>query len=69
VAVAPPEVQESLAERYSRLARETAGRRSVDLGLRTFDVLLSALFLLVSLPLTVATSASAWVAGAASSRC
>jgi lipopolysaccharide/colanic/teichoic acid biosynthesis glycosyltransferase len=53
VAVAPPEVEESLAERYSRLARETPGRRSVDIGLRTFDVLLSALFLLVSLPLAV----------------
>jgi lipopolysaccharide/colanic/teichoic acid biosynthesis glycosyltransferase len=54
VAVAPPEVQESLAEQYSRLARETPGRRSVDLGLRALDVLLSALFLLASLPLTVA---------------
>jgi lipopolysaccharide/colanic/teichoic acid biosynthesis glycosyltransferase len=54
VAVAPPEVQESLAERYSRLARESPGRRSVDLGLRALDVLLSAVFLLASLPLTAA---------------
>jgi lipopolysaccharide/colanic/teichoic acid biosynthesis glycosyltransferase len=49
-----PEVQESLAERYARLARETPGRRSVDVTLRTLDVTLSALFLLVSLPVTVA---------------
>jgi lipopolysaccharide/colanic/teichoic acid biosynthesis glycosyltransferase len=51
--VAPPEVGESLAERYSQLARETPGRRSVDLGLRFLDILLAGLFLLVSLPLTV----------------
>jgi lipopolysaccharide/colanic/teichoic acid biosynthesis glycosyltransferase len=54
VAAAPPSVEESLAERYSRLARETPGRRSVDLSLRTLDVLLSGLFLLASAPLTVA---------------
>ena len=50
MAVAPPEVEESLAERYSRLARETASRRS--LVLRALDVLFSALLLLASLPLT-----------------
>jgi lipopolysaccharide/colanic/teichoic acid biosynthesis glycosyltransferase len=50
--VAPPELQESLAERYSRLARETQRRRSVDVALRMLDVLLAALFLLVSLPVT-----------------
>jgi lipopolysaccharide/colanic/teichoic acid biosynthesis glycosyltransferase len=50
--VAPPELQESLAERYSRLARETQGRRTVDVALRTLDVFFSAVFLLVSLPLT-----------------
>ena len=49
-----PEVHESLAERYARLARETPGRRSVDLALRSLDVLLSGLFLLASLPITVA---------------
>jgi lipopolysaccharide/colanic/teichoic acid biosynthesis glycosyltransferase len=43
---------ESLAERYERLARES-DRRRVDLELRALDVLLSALFLLASLPLTV----------------
>jgi lipopolysaccharide/colanic/teichoic acid biosynthesis glycosyltransferase len=53
VAVAPPEVEESLAERYARLARETQGRRSVDVALRTLDVFFSGLFLLASLPLTI----------------
>jgi lipopolysaccharide/colanic/teichoic acid biosynthesis glycosyltransferase len=52
VAAAPPSVEESLAERYSRLAREAPGRRSVDVSLRTLDVLLSGVFLLVSAPLT-----------------
>ena len=54
MAVAPPEVHESLAERYARLARETPGRRSVDLTLRSLDLLLSGVFLLVSLPITAA---------------
>ena len=42
----------SLAERYSRLARESP-RRSRDVALRVLDVVLAALFLVVSLPLTV----------------
>jgi len=45
--------EESLAERYARLARETSGRHGTDLGLRALDLVLAALFLLVSLPLTV----------------
>ena len=44
---------ESLAERFSRLAQETPDRRRVDLELRTLDILLSAFFLLISLPLTI----------------
>jgi lipopolysaccharide/colanic/teichoic acid biosynthesis glycosyltransferase len=44
---------ESIAERYAHLAAETQGRRGSDLALRTLDVVLSALFLLVSLPLTL----------------
>jgi lipopolysaccharide/colanic/teichoic acid biosynthesis glycosyltransferase len=40
----------SLAERYARLAAETPRRRGVDLTLRMLDVLLAALFLLVTLP-------------------
>ena len=44
---------DSLAERFSRLARETPDRRRVDLELRTLDVVLSASLLLISLPLTV----------------
>ena len=44
--------RDSLAERFSLLAQETP-RRRVDLELRMLDVILSAFFLLVSLPLTV----------------
>jgi lipopolysaccharide/colanic/teichoic acid biosynthesis glycosyltransferase len=44
---------ESIAERYSRLAAETQGRHGKDLVLRSLDVVLSALFLLVSLPVTL----------------
>jgi len=53
VAAAPPQVEETLAERYSRLARETPDRRAVDVELRGLDILLSGVFLVVSLPLTV----------------
>lgn len=49
---ATEERRASLADHYERLARES-DRRAVDAGLRTLDVSLSALFLLVSLPLTV----------------
>jgi lipopolysaccharide/colanic/teichoic acid biosynthesis glycosyltransferase len=44
---------ESLAERFSRLAQETPDRRRVDLELRTLDVVVSALLLLITLPITV----------------
>jgi lipopolysaccharide/colanic/teichoic acid biosynthesis glycosyltransferase len=44
----------SLAERFSRLAQDTPDRRRVDLELRTLDILLSAFFLLISLPVTIA---------------
>jgi lipopolysaccharide/colanic/teichoic acid biosynthesis glycosyltransferase len=50
-------VSESIAERYSRLAREGAGGRGVDGALRTLDVFLSALFLLLSLPVTLVIAA------------
>ncbi len=43
---------QSLAERYERLARESPRRRR-DAALRTLDVVLSALFLVLSLPLTL----------------
>jgi lipopolysaccharide/colanic/teichoic acid biosynthesis glycosyltransferase len=46
-------VSESIAERYSRLARERSVDRTVDVALRTLDVLLSGLFLLLSLPVTL----------------
>jgi len=42
---------ESLAERYSRLAREMPDRRRVDFELRVLDVLLSFLFLVISFPI------------------
>jgi len=44
---------ESLAQRYARLAQEAPGRRLVDLALRTLDVVLAGIFLLVLLPVTV----------------
>jgi lipopolysaccharide/colanic/teichoic acid biosynthesis glycosyltransferase len=50
-------VSESIAERYSRLAREGAGGRGVDDALRILDVFLSALFLLLSLPVTLVIAA------------
>jgi lipopolysaccharide/colanic/teichoic acid biosynthesis glycosyltransferase len=56
VRLARPVVSESIAERYSRLARG-AGGRSVDVALRTLDVLLSGLFLLLSLPVTLLIAA------------
>ena len=50
-------MSESIAERYSRLAREGAGGRRVDVALRSLDVLFSALFLLLSLPVTLVIAA------------
>jgi lipopolysaccharide/colanic/teichoic acid biosynthesis glycosyltransferase len=41
---------ESLAERYARLSAEASSPRGVDLVLRTLDVLISGLVLLVALP-------------------
>jgi lipopolysaccharide/colanic/teichoic acid biosynthesis glycosyltransferase len=45
--------EESIAERYARLAAESPARPAKDLVLRTLDVVLSALFLLASLPVTL----------------
>jgi lipopolysaccharide/colanic/teichoic acid biosynthesis glycosyltransferase len=45
--------QETLATRYSQLAEESPDRRGVDRALRFLDILFSASFLLVSLPITV----------------
>jgi len=44
---------EALAKRYSRLAEESPDRRGVDRALRFLDLLFSASFLLVSLPITI----------------
>src|SRR2546423_14722521 len=57
--LAGPVVTQSIAERYSRLAREGAGGRGVDVALRTLDLLLSGLFLLLSLPVTLLIAALA----------
>ena len=45
--------RDSLAERFSRLAQETPDRRWVDLEIRALDIVLSFLFLVLSLPLSV----------------
>jgi lipopolysaccharide/colanic/teichoic acid biosynthesis glycosyltransferase len=45
--------RDSLAERYSRLAQELPDRRRVDFELRALDIVLSSLFLILSLPLAV----------------
>ena len=50
-------VSDPIAERFSRLARETSVARRVDVSLRTLDVLLSGLFLLLSLPMTLVIAA------------
>ena len=47
------DVFESIADRYRRLAQETSGRGVVDAALRTLDLALATLFLVVSLALTV----------------
>ena len=44
------ERHEDLAEQFGRLARETPGRRGVDVTIRALDVALSLFFLLLSLP-------------------
>ena len=44
---------ESLAERYARLSREGFERRGVDAALRALDILISAVVLVVALPLLV----------------
>lgn len=44
---------ETLATRYSQLAEESPDRRGVDRALRFLDLLFSASFLLVSLPITI----------------
>jgi lipopolysaccharide/colanic/teichoic acid biosynthesis glycosyltransferase len=50
-------VSEPIAERYSKLARESSVDRRVDVALRTLDVFFSGLFLLLSLPVTLVIAA------------
>ena len=47
----------SLADQYARLAAETPRRRGVDLALRALDVTFSALFLLLTLPVSLLIAA------------
>ena len=46
-------MRDSLDTRYMELVEETSVERSVDVALRTLDILFSGLFLLLSLPLTL----------------
>jgi lipopolysaccharide/colanic/teichoic acid biosynthesis glycosyltransferase len=48
--VADPPLEDTMLRGYARLARESR-RRNTDVALRTLDLVLSALFLLVALPL------------------
>ena len=52
-------MSESIAERYSRLARASSVDRTVDVALRNLDVLFAGLFLLLSLPVTLVIAALA----------
>ena len=56
-------MSESIAERYSRLARESPGHGRVDPALRSLDIVLSALFLLLSLPLTLLIAGAVLTSG------
>jgi lipopolysaccharide/colanic/teichoic acid biosynthesis glycosyltransferase len=47
------DVPESIADRYRRLAQETSGRGLIDAALRALDHALAAVFLVLSLPLSV----------------
>jgi lipopolysaccharide/colanic/teichoic acid biosynthesis glycosyltransferase len=47
------QTRENLAERYSQLAAETPDRRGVDIAIRTLDIVLSLLFLALSLPIAL----------------
>jgi lipopolysaccharide/colanic/teichoic acid biosynthesis glycosyltransferase len=49
-----PQLEETLISRYRRLAHDAPGRRAKDRSLRVLDVTLSTLFLVVSLPLSLA---------------
>lgn len=49
---------EALADRYERLAREAPVRPLVDLRLRVLDVLLSGLFLVLALPVSLVLAAA-----------
>ena len=53
----------SLAERYARLAADTPRRRGVDLTLRTLDILLASLFLLVTLPVCALIAVASVLSG------
>jgi lipopolysaccharide/colanic/teichoic acid biosynthesis glycosyltransferase len=47
------QTRENLAKRYAQLAAETPDRRGVDIAIRTLDIVLSLLFLVLSLPIAL----------------
>src|SRR5919204_56007 len=52
------ELRDSLAERYARLSRESGNRRGVDAVLRTLDIAISSLSLLVFVPALIVVVAA-----------
>lgn len=54
---------ESLVDRYERLARESTSRPGVDVALRTLDLLLAGLVLLISLPISLVIAVTVLVTG------
>jgi lipopolysaccharide/colanic/teichoic acid biosynthesis glycosyltransferase len=52
VSATPPQLEDTLITSYKRLAQDSAGRGQ-DLVLRTLDIVFAALFLVLTLPLTI----------------
>ena len=63
VRLAAGQLRESLATRYIELAQETEDRRATDAQLRALDIVLSIVFLVLSLPLTLLIAAAVLTSG------
>jgi lipopolysaccharide/colanic/teichoic acid biosynthesis glycosyltransferase len=48
------QTRENLAEQYVRLAQQTPDHRAVDVAIRTLDIAIAAILLIVSLPISIA---------------
>ena len=48
------QIRENLAEQYVRLAQQTPDHRAVDVAIRTLDIAIAAILLIVSLPISIA---------------